>query len=258
MADERYMVDHYGATDFLLEVSKGNVPGHSSVQKFGRNFDIDTATDPEDCASQGGTYTYLASGQTLYASSSNAGDGQQVTVEGLSGGWNEQNKTVTLNGQNQVAIDGTWIRMFRAWNDDSTDLAGDIYIAETDTLTGGVPDTASKIKAKINIGFAQTLMALYSVPLAKTAYILGWYSSIEGASPAGLRAANSLRVREFGKVFRVKNTHSLFDNGTSYIYHAFRAFPPYPAKSDIVITVDQVTANGADIAGGFDIILVDD
>lgn len=255
---EQYTMEHFGSVEFLLEVSKGNVPGHSCIQKFGRNFDIDTGTDPEDCWSQGGTYAFLSSAQTLYASSSDADGDQDIVIEGLDANWDEQSQTVTLNGQIQVAIAGTWIRVFRAYNDDSTEIAGDVYIAETDTLTGGVPDTATKIKVKIDVGKDQTLMAIYSIPAAKTGYILGWHSSIEGATPVGLRAALSLRVREFGKIFRVQHTHSLYTEGNSYIQHLFKAIPKYPAKSDIMVFIDKVTANNADVAAGFDIILVDD
>lgn len=256
---ESYMVDHYGATDFLLECAKGNVPGHSVIQKFGRNFDIGTATDPQDCWSQGGIYTYLSSAQTLYASSSNAGDAQEITIEVLNSDWVEELRVVNLSGQSQVVIPGgTIIRVNRAYNTDSTNLAGDVYIAESDTLTGGVPDTTSKIKAVIDLGYDQSLMAVYSVPAAKTAYILGWHSSIEGTSPAGLKTELSLRVREFGKIFRVMHTHSLFVDGTTYIHHFFKAIPKYPAKSDIIVKIDQVSNNGADVAAGFDIILVND
>ena len=35
-------------TDFILEISKGNVANHSEVTRFGRNDDIDTGSVPED------------------------------------------------------------------------------------------------------------------------------------------------------------------------------------------------------------------
>jgi hypothetical protein len=37
-----------GTTNFLIEVAKGTVLGHSAIFKFGRNDEIDTGTDPED------------------------------------------------------------------------------------------------------------------------------------------------------------------------------------------------------------------
>jgi hypothetical protein len=42
--------------DFLIEVAKGNVAGHAIVNKFGRNPDVDTGTDPEDVWTQGGVW----------------------------------------------------------------------------------------------------------------------------------------------------------------------------------------------------------
>jgi len=35
-------------TNFYLEVAKGNVPGHTHVNKYGHNEEITTASDPED------------------------------------------------------------------------------------------------------------------------------------------------------------------------------------------------------------------
>ncbi len=39
----------------MLEIAKGNVPGHSTVNKFGRNTDIDTAAK-EDIWDGGGLW----------------------------------------------------------------------------------------------------------------------------------------------------------------------------------------------------------
>ena len=35
-----------GASDFLVEVAKGEVPGYSFIQKFGENEAVDTGTEP--------------------------------------------------------------------------------------------------------------------------------------------------------------------------------------------------------------------
>lgn len=47
----------FGTIDWLIEVAKGNVPGHSLVDKFGRNPDIDTASGFEAIWNGGGDYT---------------------------------------------------------------------------------------------------------------------------------------------------------------------------------------------------------
>ena len=47
-----------GSTDFMLEVAKGNVVGHSQMNKYGHNPEVTTATDPEDVWSGGGLYEF--------------------------------------------------------------------------------------------------------------------------------------------------------------------------------------------------------
>lgn len=48
---------YIGTDDYLLEVSRGNVTGVSSYNKFGSNSDVDTATTPEDLWGSSGAYT---------------------------------------------------------------------------------------------------------------------------------------------------------------------------------------------------------
>jgi len=142
----------------VLEIPKGNVPGHSTTFMLARTPDTGlSGTDTfEPIWDQAGQFTYLTTKSDLFLSSSSGSDTQVVQLIGLtengSGDWIETTTTATLTGQTQVQITGDWIRVFQISNFDTTDFVGDIYLAETDTLTGGVPDTASKIKSKILIG----------------------------------------------------------------------------------------------------------
>jgi len=228
----------------------------STMRKFGNNPDIDTATTPEDVWSYGGTYTFLSSAATLYASSSDAGDAVEITVEGLDADWNVQTSTVTLNGQSQVEIGSglTWIRCYRAYNSDSTDLAGDVYVAESDTLTGGVPDTASKVKAMIVAAEQQTNMAIYTIPAGYTGYFMrGYISQVISRSSY---AVVELRARLFGGVFRTGIRDGLVSTGSSRIDQYYPIPAAYPPKTDIKATVTEVGANNMDISAGFDLLLV--
>lgn len=233
---------------------------HSWVNKFGRAV-IGTAsltTDIWDNAENtgGALYVYPSSATTLYASTDSGTANQTVAVEGLDANWNLQTKTVQLNGQNQVAIGGTWIRVFRAYNTSSTALPGHVYIAESATLTNGKPNTISKIKAMIHDNSGQTLMAIYAVPDGYTAYLTSYYVSIQriGVAPTTrLEAGIRLRVREYEQAFRTlhwMNTSS----DVGYFNHIFSVPMKINPKSDIKLQAYDSTDN-TDICGGFDLIL---
>lgn len=225
------------------------------VDKFGNNPNIGTLTDPEDVWSQGGTYTFLSSAATLYASCS-AASTVTIFVEGLDANYNIQTATVTLNGQNQAEIGSglTWLRVYRAYNSSGTNLAGDVYIAETDDLTGGVPDTASKIKAKILTNEQQTLMAIYTIPAGYTGYLLRWY--VSEVNPKSSYAIVELQARAFGGVFRVRRRDGVTSDGNSRLSEQPPIAYAFTEKTDIKVVVREVGANDMDISAGFDLLLV--
>ena len=170
--------------DFYYEVSAGRIPGMTSGFIVGRNPDVN-ATTTETMWDFGGKYTYLTANTQLYASSSSASDtAVTLLLSGLDDSYNSISLTVTLNGQSQVALSAaTAFRIFTVVVTGSTSPLGGVYIAETDTLTAGVPNTASKVKAKIALStdkdnvvidggtdFASsniTHLGLYTVPAGK-------------------------------------------------------------------------------------------
>ena len=160
-------------SDFLLEVAKGNILGHTMINKFGENPDIDTATDPEDMWDAGGTYPFSTSADIDQLSSSDDGDTQEITIIGLDENWEEVTQTKTLTGQTPVTLDTPLIRVYRAWNNGTSDFAGDIYLTTNGAaLTLGVPDVASAIRMQVRNGNNQSLMCVYTVPAGKTAFVL--------------------------------------------------------------------------------------
>ena len=249
-----------------LEVSRGAISGVARVHKFGYNPDIDTGTDPEDVWGGGGLYPFLAAPATLYASSSSGSDTFEYTIQGLDADWQEQEATVTLTGQDQVEIGTsvTWIRVNRAYNNSGTAAVGDIYIAEQATggdLVGGVPQTASKIKAKVGIGDEQTLQCVYSVPAGKTLFLYHWYMSAMGLGGGTWLSGNSaldagIFVREFGKVFRIKERVGVINKGDTIFDHQYQFPELVPEKSDITIRVIAVTTDDAQVSGEFEGILI--
>lgn len=248
------------ARNYLSEVAQELVPGAELVHKFGQDHDIDSA-EYTPIWSQGGAYTYMAAAAALFISSSDDADDQDITVIGLDADWNRQTVTQTLAGNTETEIGSgkTWLRVYRAFNADSTDLAGDVYIYEDDTVTAGVPQTPAKIKAKIDIGDGQTQMCLMPVALGKVGRIWRFGGSIlsGGTTPVAAAAIDiKIRTREFGKTFRVRENLGLTVNGTNNDDLTFMPYLIVPAKTDIELT-GLASDDDTDVAGRFVVTIED-
>lgn len=236
---------------FLHGVTKGKISGAFSVHKFGRNGDVDAA---EDVWSYGGDYTYPSAAATNYISSSNAGDDQEITIEGLDANWDRQTATQALDGQNKTEISSglTWMRVFRAYNT-GTALAGDVYVYEDDTLTAGVPDTATKVKAKIDQAENQSMMALYTIPSGYDGFLMTLW--INGNGTTATTFDLSFLEKEYSQdSFRTKFTMSGRNDGAG-IYMPYDLPRVIPEKTDIRWRCTAVSAANLDISAGFDLAL---
>ncbi len=79
--------NYLGVPNFLIEVSKNNIPGESLVNKFGSNAIVGPTTDPETVASAGGIYGfYPTSAQNMEAVSSDDNDTGEVLSSGEASG----------------------------------------------------------------------------------------------------------------------------------------------------------------------------
>ena len=113
-------VDYYKKVlDFGLEVSKGNVPSHSVIQKFGRNSSVG-ATFVPICLS--GFYRTPTSNTSLEVVSTSINDtstgtgARSIYYEGLQESDGELvvvSNTVSLNGTTAVALPDSLIRLYR-------------------------------------------------------------------------------------------------------------------------------------------------
>lgn len=173
-----------GSSEYFYEVSLGRVPGAEPGFIVGIN--PDTVSDTYSTVSdQGGDYEYLTADAQLYISSTDALDvSVDIVIQGLDDQYAEITRTVTTNGQNQVAASGLMFRIHALFVSGSVTPVGEIYLAESDTLTGGIPDTAAKIKGKIPLStdvdgaivdtgtiYASdnfSHLGLYTVPAGKT------------------------------------------------------------------------------------------
>ena len=122
--------ENFKSSEFLIEVAKGNVPGHRLVHKFGINRALSTE---EDIWSYGGAYTWPTT-TPHFISSSSTGDLQLITIEGHDENWLPKTLSINLAGQVKTSI-GNWYRIFRIKNKGTTNFAGNVYAYEETTVS---------------------------------------------------------------------------------------------------------------------------
>lgn len=223
-----------------------------NFRKFGFNADVDTSTIPEDVWDYGGIYTFPSdAGETMYISSSNTGDLINFTVQGLDENFYSKNVNIQISGQTPVTL-GTFSRVFRSFNNDSVDMKGNVYIYTTGTVTNGVPQTASKVKAMVQSGLQQTEMAIYTVPADLNGYVGDISISCPRLANQTVAVRAHVDVREYGKVFRTQLVCGV--NDSLYQDQLFTAIE-VPAKADIRIRAQNVYASDTPVAASFDMYL---
>jgi hypothetical protein len=236
--------------DFFVESAKGNIPGHSVEQKFGENPDIRGVS--ESIWDAGGLYpwsTWDASGAvTLDIQSDDTADdlvgtgAQTIQIYGLDSSWAEQQETIEMDGTTPVTTLGSYIRLYRMV----------VLTAGTGNTTAGTITAlnGATVVAQIDNGNNQTLMAIFSVPLGKTAYLLYGKASVGRAGDL----SGQFFIRPFGGVFNVKHTFQIWQ--TTYDYQ-FKAVPKVPEKSDFDVRAVSSIPSGVKATAAFDLILVD-
>jgi len=239
-------VSQVGTTEpFELQISRGQIPAHYFIHKFGYNPDIADAN--ETVWSQGGLYVYPASASTMYISSSSTADtsagtgARTATVSGLDANFDQISETVSLNGQTGVQLNGAlnWYRVNRIVVNTAGSggaNAGVLYVGTEATPSGGVPTNKY---ATVAIGDNQTLMCLWTVPRGYTAYL--HQKDVSASSSAGKFAIFTLVARPDGGVFNIKDRVTLANNSTSIPY-----WNPIPFSEKTDIEVRAV----ADSSGG--------
>jgi len=241
----------YGSYGDVVSVNAKN----KDLLKFGRNENVGTS---ETClAHMVGSElheTYVSSNIINSIISSDNGDDQEVKIEGHTvdgnGDFTFVVQTATLNGQTAVTLGTALARVTRCYNNDSSVMAGDIYITETDTYSVGVPDTDAKVHLKILAGQQQSEKAETTISKDDYWIVTGFYGDLLNKTAAF--AEVDLQIRNKGKVHR-----TVIDIGVSDGSRGEHEFKPYlivPSNSDIRL-VSVASASSTDVSGGIQGIL---
>lgn len=237
----QFHTDH-PTPNVYLDVARGAISNSKIVHKFGANFDIDQGTDPESVWTGSGVYPWasLSSAQTIYCLSTDASDTTTLTLEGLDANYDEISETVTLTGTSAVTTSNTFLRVFRMTYD-ATNVG---------TITARTVSASGTVVAQIDAGYAQTLMAVYTVPAGFTAYLVALDATIDGTKTCQMLMYHRL----FGKPFRIAH---VAESDGHYRYD-FTAPLTVPEKTDIDIRINEVSGNDARVTANFDLVLIRD
>lgn len=240
---------------FELQVSRGQIPWHKTLFKYGSNSDINGSL--ETIWSAGGVYAYPAAAIQMKVSSSSTDDAalgtgaRTIVVAGLDADYNEISETVTLNGQTEVLTTKSYLRVYRSYvatAGSGATAAGTIYIG-TGTVTLGVPAT---IYAEIPIGANQTLMAVWTVPAGYTAYFTR--GSLSASSNNDTHTLlGKLCFRPFGGVMRTA-VEVTINNG--YIPFDFEYPLALPEKTDIEARAIALSGSNYYATATFDVVYI--
>lgn len=233
------------AVDYIINNAK------ATIHKFGSNPDVTSSvsvTSPETIWDGSSEYEFPPdSGTSIQAISSNGTDNQEIVIQGLDENFLEQSWTGDLNGTSAVDVQGSWTRVFRAFNNDSNDLIGNINIFKSGDQTTSY--------AKILNGNNQTLMSVYTIPDNYTGYLVKYQATAHNAqSSSEIGYTLQMKTRKEGKVFRVQSVTS---SSTSFEVTKDYLFPlKLEPKTDIIFNVVSANGNNGAINVDFDIALL--
>lgn len=238
-------ISRIGTTEpFELQVSRAQIPYHTSLFKYGYNPNIINVE--ETIWDVGGTYAYPASAVAMTVTSASGATDSGVTgiVFGLDADYNEVNETFTLDGSGTYTTTQTFLRVFRAYITGSSAPAGNITIANGGTTY-----------AQITAGENQTLMAVYTVPAGKSLYVYQGITTHGTGTSGGVYMTVRFLVRNPGEVFR---TAVKIDVAESEILYPFAQPLKIPEKSDVEVRAICNKNQANAISASFDGIIVEE
>ena len=158
--------------EFNLQVARGQIQGHSTVNIYGYQPAVTTTSYPvwENVSA----YTYPVSATVMYLSGA-VGDTAKINIVGLDYAYNPISELVTLNGTTAVATTKEYLRVnsMSVSVGSATNPANSVYLKN---LAGTVT------YAQINVGIGRTQMGIYTVPAGHTFYLqrVAVYTSLNG------------------------------------------------------------------------------
>ena len=254
--------------DFLLEVAKGKVQGHSLVHKFGRNNSIGASLTPVCGGGNYRTYTSAVSIDFISSDTQDALDdigAHEITIIGLDANWDEQTVTTSAHatdGLTAVNVSGTWLRIYRAYVSKSGSYASQTTASHQGTITirnQADASTIAVIALEGTFGLGQSQIGAYTVPAGYTAFILSteFSSDVSGTKTTDFfffqrDNANDVTGATYDGALRVQEIFIGTQNSFQEEHFSSEGYSEY---TDIGFLAKATTTS--DVSVAFELLLVD-
>lgn len=244
-------------SDFLLEVAKGNVPGHSLVRQFGFVAAVG-ASLPQTIWRKATLYSagFPAAAVEINVVSNNAADtdggtgAETILVTGLDSNFEEKTESFTLNGITPVSNGSFWTRISKV--EVTSAGSGGANAGVIDVYESGDP---TAIYASIAIGKNRSDMAVYTIPAGKTGYIIKkGFQTYDGDPTTQNNSQIEFFARPSGGVFQSVDVIAAADNNSTNDKYYYSE--PLTEQTDVRVDVVDLDAD-MNVMGEFVIVLVD-
>ena len=249
------------STEWLIEVQKGNIPGHRIKHKFGRNDAVPNGTwafiDQLGLTAwplSAATTVRIKAGGNVADVAGGAG-ATEITIQGLDDSFNEVEEAIATNGSSaSLATTISFWRVHRAWVS-GVGTYGAANTANIDIENSGGGTDLIRIAADEG----QTQYGGYTIPVNKTGYLLTTTITVDAAKPADVRMYQRKNIDDVAAPMSSKRLKTYFDG----LMGVFTFAPHSPqgamaAKTDIWFEARGSGGAGTEVSVDFEILLVDD
>lgn len=254
-------MSYIGDRNFLIEVMKGNVAGHSMVHKFGRNDAVPNGAWAHVSLTPFSTANFRQSAIAMRVKAGGAGadtaggaGAREITIQGIDSLFAETSEAVaTAGAAASAATTATFWRVHRAW----VSAAGTYMAANTADVviedSGGGADFIT-----IAAGEGQTQYTGWTVPTGKTAYLLSVHVTVDSNKTANVRVMTRKNIDDVAAPMDSVRLKLFWDGIQSpgFIYKPYGPELVLDAKEDIWV---EAYGDGAvsQVSCDFELLVVD-
>lgn len=255
--------------EFLIEVAKGNVPGHSLIHQYGRNPDTDPAASATAVPVGRDLWHGGIAGAAAWVpptdarihqlASTDDEDGGAGTdtgaltchVGGLDTNYKLVEETVTLNGTTDAPTAKAY-RMIHHMEILTAGSAGRNLGVITATA-----DTDATVTDQIPVDRNHSASAMFMIPAGKTGYLLDWGGDLFRTAGVATTADLFLMEMPTGGVWAVRDDGAVVQASFPHFRSPHEMEITFPAKALVKVIADP-SAVAQDMGGSFSLLLIDD